>query len=47
MKYPEHFKNWLEAMKAADAYIAHQRDYAVQPNDQPDIVIGDDKLDMF
>ena len=47
MKWPGHFKTWQEAMKAADAYLAHQREYALQPHDQPDVVIGDDKLDMF
>ena len=27
--------------------MAHQREHALQPHDQPDVVIGDDKLDMF
>jgi hypothetical protein len=34
-------------MAAADRYVAHQREFALQPDDQPDVVIGDDKCDMF
>ena len=45
--WKDFFKTWTAAKKAANDFVAHQREHTMHPEDSPDIIMDNDELSQF